>query len=139
MDPQMNPRPKVRQRAKAVPFEFVLDGIARLDPVVRPMFGCSAVYVGPKITFILRLKDDYILDNGVWMATTLDHHESLKKEFPSMRSITVFGKGPTGWQVLPMDSADFEQSVQRACELVLKGDLRIGKIPKVRGPKKKKK
>jgi hypothetical protein len=38
--------------------------------------------------------------------------------------------------MLQVDADDFESSVMRACELVLHGDLRIGKVPK---PKKKKK
>jgi hypothetical protein len=36
----------------------------------------------------------------------------------------------TGWQVLPQTDEHFEQEAQRACELVLAGDPRIGKIPK---------
>jgi hypothetical protein len=44
-----------------------------------------------------------------------------------MRSIQVFGKEVTGWQVLPADAKDFEEAALRACELVLAGDPRIGK------------
>lgn len=54
-----------------------------------------------------------------------------------MRSIKIFGPGPTGWQVLPADAGDFEESVLRACEMVLADDPRIGKIPKSRLPRKK--
>jgi IS1 family transposase len=46
-----------------------------------------------------------------------------------MRSIQVLGKRVTGWQVLPVDAPDFESAALRACELVLAGDARIGKIP----------
>jgi hypothetical protein len=93
------------------------------------MFGCLAVYVQEKIVFILREKADSIIDNGVWLATTREHHESLRREFPNMRSIRVLGKDVTGWQLLPSDAPDFEQAAMRACELVLAGDPRIGKIP----------
>jgi hypothetical protein len=65
----------------------------------------------------------------VWLATTNDHHDSLRREFPNMRSIQVLGKPDTGWQVLPADAADFEAAAQRACDLVLAGDARIGKVP----------
>ena len=85
--------------------------------------------------FILRQKENAVADNGVWVATTSNHHESLRKEFPSLRSIGIFGGGETGWQVLPGDADDFEESVMKACALILKQDVRIGKIPK----KKKKK
>jgi hypothetical protein len=96
------------------------------------MFGCLAVYVGEKIVLILRDKRDQTADNGVWLATTQEHHESLRREFPNMRSIQVFGKEVTGWQVLPADAPDFEEAAVRASELVAAGDLRIGKAPRAR-------
>jgi hypothetical protein len=68
-------------------------------------------------------------DNGVWLATTSEHHESLRRDFPQMRSIQVLGSGVTGWQVLPADEEDFEAAALRACELVLARDPRIGKVP----------
>lgn len=121
----------VRQR-KPVPHQFVLDAIAALSPTTRPMFGCLAVYVAEKIVLILRDKHDATADNGVWLATTKDHHDSLRREFPNMRSIQVLGKGVTGWQVLPADAPDFEEAALRACERVLAGDPRIGKVPGAR-------
>ncbi|HEV2269692.1 MAG TPA: hypothetical protein VGR92_09545 [Steroidobacteraceae bacterium] len=120
------------RRDRAVPHEFVLDEIARLAPVTRPMFGCLAVYVEDKIVLILRDKQKSRADNGVWMATTTEHHESLRREFPQMRSIRVFGKDPTQWQLLPADDPDFEAAALRACRLILARDPRIGKIPKRR-------
>jgi hypothetical protein len=38
------------------------------------------------------------------------------------------GKSVTGWQLLPADAPDFETSAANACELVLAGDPRIGKV-----------
>jgi hypothetical protein len=124
------------KRRKPVPFEFVLDALSELDPVTRPMFGCLAVYVGPKIMLILRDKGGEHPDNGVWLATTLEHHESLRREFPNMRSIGVLGKAVTGWQILPSDAPDFEESALHACELVAARDPRIGKVPKSKKPRK---
>lgn len=120
------------EREKVVPHEFVLDEIARLSPVTRPMFGCLAVYVEDRIVLILRDKPKSPVDNGVWLATTAEHHASLRREFPRMRSIRVLGKEPTQWQVLPADDPDFEAAALRACRLILAGDSRIGKIPKPR-------
>jgi len=120
------------RRRKAVPYEFVLDALAALAPRTHPMFGCLAIYVGDKIVLILRDKPGSPADNGVWLATTPQHHESLRREFPNMRSIQVFGKPVTGWQVLPADARDFEQAALHACELVAAGDPRIGKVPKPR-------
>src|SRR3984957_5635119 len=96
------------QKRKAVPHAFVLDALAELAPFTRPMFGCLAVYVKEKIVLILREKQDNAADNGVWLATTKEHHESLRREFPAMRSIQVLGTGVTGWQILPAEDPDFE-------------------------------
>ena len=110
----------------------MLDAIAALSPKTRSMFGCLAVYVEDKIVLILRDKRDETADNGVWLATTEEHHESLRREFPNMRSIQVFGKKVTGWQVLPVDAPDFEEAALRACELIIARDPRIGKVPGAR-------
>jgi hypothetical protein len=117
---------------KALPHEFVLDALAAVSPRTNPMFGCLAVYVGNKIVLILRDKPTPDADNGVWLCTTEEHHESLRREFPHMRSIRVFGKTVTGWQVLPVDAPDFEEAALRACELIAARDPRIGKVPKAR-------
>jgi hypothetical protein len=126
------------KQSKPVPYEFVLDAITSLSPWTRPMFGCLAVYVGKKIVLVLRDKQDHAEDNGVWLATTKEHHESLRREFPNMRSIQVLGNGVTGWQVLPADGEDFEEAALRACELIVAGDPRIGKIPGAKRAKKAK-
>ncbi|MGE0615324.1 MAG: hypothetical protein AB7P04_06765, partial [Bacteriovoracia bacterium] len=97
-----------------IPFEFVLDALERISPRTNPMFGCTAVYHGEMIVLILRVKEDGTVDNGVWLATTGEHNACLQKDFPSMRSIALFGPGPTGWLVLPTDAPDFEEAALRA-------------------------
>ena len=126
------------KQRKPIPHAFVLDAISTLSPHTRPMFGCLAIYVKDKIVLILRDKPTNTADNGVWLATTEEHHQSLRREFPNMRSIQVLGKPVTGWQVLPVDAPDFEAAALRACELVLAGDTRIGKIPGARASKSSK-
>ena len=123
------------KQRKPIPHAFVLDAISTLSPYTRPMFGCLAIYVKDKIVLILRDKPTNTADNGVWLATTQEHHQSLRCEFPNMRSIQVLGKPVTGWQVLPVDAPDFESAALRACELVLAGDHRIGKVPGARTSK----
>ena len=117
---------------KKVPFSFVLDELDELAPVTRLMFGTTAVYVGPRI--VLALRDRATVDDGVWVATTAEHHASLRRELPSLRSITVFGPGESGWQVIPVTSETFEDEVLRLCAMVKKADPRVGKTPK---PKKR--
>jgi hypothetical protein len=137
--------PSVRKAAstkvavkKGPPFEFVLETLESITPSTRPMFGCHAVYHGDRIVLILRRREAHPGDNGIWVATTRDHHPSLKREFPSLRSIALFGEeNETSWQNLPEESPSFEEDALRLCELVMAGDPRIGKTPKRRSPKKK--
>lgn len=117
------------QYPKGIPFEFVLDELDSLDPVVGRMFGCFSIYIGAKIVLILRDRDTSREDNGLWVATTAEHHDSLRAEIPSLRSIAVFGPGPTGWQVIPFESDSFDEDASTICKLIRKRDVRVGKIP----------
>jgi hypothetical protein len=101
------------KRRRNVPHEFVLETLSQLSARTNPMFGCLAVNVGEKIVLMLRDKREGTADNGIWLATTAEHQESLRREFPNMRATQIFAKKVTGWQVLPVDA-------------------RIGKIPKER-------
>ena len=121
---------------KPSPHSFVLEALASVSPRTNPMFGCLAVYVGAKIVLVLRDRRKPSADDGVWIATTPEHHSSLRREFPNMRSIQVFGDKPSGWQVLPADAEDFEESAMRVCELILAGDARIGKVPKAKAKRR---
>jgi hypothetical protein len=100
------------------------------------MFGCLAVYIEDRIVMILRDRIDSPADNGAWLATTAEHHASLRREFPRMRSIRLLGLESTHWQVLPADAPDFEEMALRACELIRVRDPRIGKVPKSRRTKR---
>src|ERR1700680_3441288 len=94
------------KQRKPIPHAFVLDAISTLSPYTRPMFGCLAIYVKDKIVLILRDNPTNTADNGVWLATTQEHHQSLRREFPNMRFIQVLGKRVTGGQVLPVDAPE---------------------------------
>lgn len=117
---------------KRIPFEFILDHLHPLEITIKPMFGCHALYSGGKILLIVRKKEDHTDANGIWIATGKEHHESLGKELPSMGSVYILsdGKGETGWQMIHEDADDFEESAVRICDLIIKRDERIGKIPK---------
>ena len=122
-----------------IPFEFVLEELDRIHPRVKPMFGCYAIYAGDKLVLILRQRNDFTDDNGVWLAALHEHHASLKKEFPCMRSVHLLGSSESVWQNIPSDEDDFEELALKACHLILKGDVRIGKIPKQKKKKVRKK
>jgi hypothetical protein len=127
-------------KRRVVPHEFVVEALGLASPETRPMFGCLAVYVKDKIVCALRDKrNETSDDDGMWLATTIEHHESLRRDFPGMRSIRVLGKEVTGWQVLPADAPDFEEAALRACEFIVAGDPRIGKVPASRRASKARK
>lgn len=125
-----------KRKKNPVAFEFVVDALERLHPEIRPMFGCHALYAGERMLLILRKKDAHRDDNGIFIATTREHHESLKKSFPSIRHIHIFG--PTSeWLNLPEDAVDFEEAAFEICRLIMAGDKRIGKVPPARKKRKK--
>lgn len=124
------------KKQNSIPFRFVLDELDSLNPRTNPMFGCYGVYIGEKIMLALRSRDSRTDDNGVWIATKPEHHAGLKKIIPSMRSIYVLGEGSgTNWQIIPEQADDFEESVLTLCELIKKGDARIGNVPKAKKKK----
>lgn len=124
---------------KNIPFEFVIDYLTPLEITVKPMFGLYAIYVNEKIMLVLRERKDHADTNGVWVATNKEHHKSLKTDLPSLRSFSIYAKAikETEWQLLPVDADDFEASVKKVCDLIKRGDPRIGRIPASR-PKNRK-
>lgn len=95
------------------------------------MFGCHGIYSGKNILMIVRKKEDHTDSNGIWIATTKEHHESLKKILP-LQSVAILnnGKKETDWQMIHEDNIGFEESAIRLCSLITQEDTRIGKIPK---------
>jgi hypothetical protein len=124
------------KKQKVIPFDFVLAELDSMSPVVKPMFGCYAIYIGEKMVAVLRRKEKNDPSNGVWIASSPEHHSSLKKDLPSLRPLTIFGKPSAGWRILKENADDFEENVLKACELILKRDTRIGKIPTSKKKKK---
>ncbi len=124
---------------KNIPFNFVFDYLTPSDIKVRQRFGVIALYVDIKIVLILRQRKDHPETNRAWIPTSAEHHESLKKDFPSLRSVSIFAdeSGISTWQMLPAERDDFGSSVIKLCEFINHGDPRIGRIPKPRKSKKK--
>jgi hypothetical protein len=124
--------------ASRFPFPFVLELLYALQPRTKPMFGAHAIYIREKLVLIVRQRETHPEVNGVWMATSRRFHESLRNEFPSMHSVYILsnGKSETDMQMIHEDDENFEPYVTRICELILKNDPRIGRIPKARKKKK---
>ena len=134
--------------AKSRPYSFVIDELnSFLSPDrlrTRPMFGCHALYVDEKIVFMLRRKEDpkTMRDDGIWVAASgPEQCQSLARQFPSLREIELFKSEArqafSFWLNLPEGEDGFEESALELCRLVLKGDSRIGKIPKRSSPRKR--
>ena len=117
------------------PFPFILEALAPLDPEVRRMFSGFAVYVGDLLVCMLLDHVKHPRDNGVWvvLAEGVDPSDkSLKRDFPSLRKIALLGGVIGHWLVIPADGKDFEGETGRFCELLLRRDSRLGRIPKSR-------
>ena len=130
-DEPLAPKPK----RKLPPFPFLLDALAPLHPEVRHMFGGHAVYIGDKIVAMLRDSAKEPQDNGVWLvfSETADLADrKLRRELPSLRTITILGGAIKHWLLIPSDGPDFESDAMRACDLLLAHDARLGRIPKSR-------
>ena len=106
-----------------------------LNPEVRRMFSGFAVYVGDLLVCMLRDSPKSVCDNGVWLVLSegIDPADmGLRREFPSLRSIELLGGKIGHWLLIPSDGAGFESEALHACELLLRHDPRLGRIPKSR-------
>ncbi|HZF39791.1 MAG TPA: hypothetical protein VE715_13270, partial [Blastocatellia bacterium] len=107
-----------------------------LSPDVKPMFGGVIVYIGEKMTLFLYDQEKLPGFKGVSLATTPEQHRSLAQEFSSTRDAEPQKIGKHPWLHIPAEAADFEEQVLRACELILKGDPRVGRTPEEKKARK---
>ncbi|HKN21286.1 MAG TPA: hypothetical protein VJX73_07715 [Terracidiphilus sp.] len=117
------------------PHAFVLEALAPLEPEVRRMFSGFAVYIGDRIVCMLRDHLRSPQDNGLWLVLSETTHPAdplLRREFPSLRPIELLGDKIGHWLLLPSDGPDFEKEALHACDLLLRHDPRLGRVPKSR-------
>ena len=117
--------------AKAAPFDFVFDYLPR-NVIVKPMFGMYYIYLNKKIMLILRKASKNLDMNGVWVATSKKHHQSLEQEIPALADF-VLDNGEmhdSEWRLIKVNDDDFEDAAIRVCKLISHGDKRIGKETK---------
>jgi hypothetical protein len=113
----------------------VIDALMPLSPEVRRMFSGFAVYSGDLLICMLLDSPKYPRDNGVWLVlseTANPEDKQLRREFPSLRSIELLGGAISHWLVIPSDNPSFEKEALHACDLLLRHDPRLGRIPKSR-------
>jgi len=117
-----------------IPFDFVLNELFELEPRVQRMFGAYGIYIGEKMYFVLRESEKKTEDNGIWVATQLEFHDSLKEMIPDLRNFTSVRIKK--WLILPIEAEDFEESAVRMCEMIKSGHPAIGVIPQRKKKKK---
>jgi len=118
------------------PYPFILDALAPLSPEVRRMFSGFAIYSHNLLILMLRDHATASLrDNGLWLVlseTTHPNDPTLRRDFPSLRRIELLGDKISHWLLIPSDSPTFEPESLHACDLLLRRDPRLGRIPKSR-------
>ena len=115
---------------RQAPFQFVLDELLPIRPTIKRMFGLTHVYLGDKLLLSLRDSLKQPQYNGVWLYTEAEHIESLRREFPQLarRYFWRSKKSGSGWVILACGQEEFEEYAFRACEMVLGGDQRVGRV-----------
>lgn len=114
------------------PFPFVLDELLVIRPRIRRMFGFTHVYLDEKLLCSLRNSQKQPATNGMWLYTSTENLESLAREFPQLPKRQLWRSGKNAWVVLASSLADFEEHALKACELMLNGDRRIGRVTRGR-------
>jgi len=131
----MNPtKPHSSKVRKPIPFEFVLDELSALDLHTRPMFGCTAVYIGSKIVLVLRKKEKMDADTGIWVCIPDEHVAVMKERFGMLRGVSFFEDPDSAWQVLHETDPAFEETALQFCSMIKKGTPLIGRVPKQKKP-----
>ena len=92
------------------------------------MFGFTYVYLDDKLLLSLRNSVKQRRFNGVWLYTLSEHIESLRREFPALPKRSFWRSGKNGWIILASTLDDFEEYTYKACELILQGDQRLGRV-----------
>jgi hypothetical protein len=122
---------KASVRART-PFPFVLQELLPIRPTVKKVFGFTHVYLDEKLLFSLRDSAKRPATNGMWLYTTVDHVESLSREFPELSKRQLWRSGKNCWVILASRLENFEEYAFRACELILSGDQRVGRLTRSR-------
>ncbi len=114
------------------PFSFVVDELSSLRPTIKTAFGFTYIYLGDRLLCGLRDSQKQTGSNGMWVFTTVEHAESLCKEFPELSKRYLWRSGKNAWVILPSKLGLFEEYAFKACELILNGDRRIGRTTRGR-------
>jgi hypothetical protein len=113
---------------RPIPYEFVTDYLTSLPIIIKPMFGCYIIYLGNKMILFLRQRKKEPWYNGVYLATHEQYHDKLLKEFGLVSRKDFFqNEKKRKWLFIAEEDAHFESAVNTACQLIKKGDKRVGR------------
>jgi hypothetical protein len=112
---------------QSMPFDFLLDELPA-SIIVKPAIGMFYIYFNGRIVLIFRKTNKNPQHNGIWIATTREHHNSLMAEVPAISPFELDEGIDTAWLLLSHRHDDFESAAVRICRLVSGKDPRIGKV-----------
>jgi hypothetical protein len=121
-----------KNNSSPFPFPFVLEELAPIRPEIKRAFGFTYVYLDELLLCALRDSAKRPGANGVWLFTTTDHVSSLGSEFRDLPRRYLWRSGENAWVVLASRLELFEEYAFKACELMLTGDRRIGRLSRGR-------
>lgn len=113
-----------------MPYEFFIDLLYPVPLRVKKMFGVNSYYIADKIVFALRKTDKLTEDNGIWIASKLEHHQKLKHKIKGLTTIKSYGI--KSWLVRPEEFEYFEEEANKLAELIKKDSDLIGNVPKLK-------
>jgi len=111
----------------SIPFDFLLNDLPA-GIIVKPAIGMFYIYFNGRIVLIFRKTNKNPQFNGIWIATTRDHHHSLKVDVPAVSEFQLEEGIDTAWLLLNHEHDDFESAATKICQLVAYKDPRIGKV-----------
>ena len=119
---------RVSPSVSPLPFPFVVDELMSLRPTIRRAFGFTYLYVGELLLCALRHNVKKPGSNGMWLFTTREHVDQLGAEFPDLPKRYLWRSKDNAWVILPSKLEDFENYAFKACEMIINGDRRIGRL-----------
>jgi hypothetical protein len=124
--------PDSKRYEDKIPFRFILDYLVGVDIIIKPMFGCHGIYANGRLCLFLMNRDRPLIrresdpmQKGIYVATTTDHAEQLKRVFSDAEFELL--KEKKVWIFISDTSEKFEQYVIAACGMISSGDPRIGR------------
>lgn len=111
----------------SIPYDFILQSLYPVRLKVVKMLGGYGLYQGKLLLFFLRDRETELEFNGVFVATQPQYFAELQKEIHHSKMEFDLDGSIDSWIFISEDLDDFKEKVNKACELVKRDDVRIGK------------